>query len=51
MISTGQVIMIVKCDKMATGSNLGRYALISDMEIRNNERSRPRNMSASGLNC
>ena len=34
MGSRGQAVMIVECEKTATGSNLGRSTLISDIEIR-----------------
>ena len=34
MGSRGQDVMIVECEKTATGSNLGRCTLISDIEIR-----------------
>ena len=49
MGSRGQAVMIVECEKMATGSNFGMCTLISDIEILSgtDERNRPRNMSAS----
>ena len=41
--------MIVECEKTATGSNLGRYTLICDIEILSgtDDKNRPGNMSAS----